>query len=130
MKVDPGLSFLPGFFQRINRHLYFILQSALTLGLLSLPFHLDFFAVFFGILSVQAMGAFQMLAVDLAALAGVLWWMALRDVPYEGTLRTALAVLFALWGEAWLIQVIALGKTGVSNGGCPIGPSGLSARGC
>ena len=53
-----GLSFLPGFFQRINRHLYFILQSALTLGLLSLPSHLDFFAVFFGILSVQAMGAF------------------------------------------------------------------------
>jgi signal transduction histidine kinase len=53
-----GLSFWPAVNSRFNYPLYFIVQSSLTLTLLLLPPFLDFYGVFFGILSVQAIRVF------------------------------------------------------------------------
>lgn len=80
-----GLSFFPGFFDRFNPHLYFIVQSGLTLALLILPSHLDFYAVFFGILAVQAMGLFG------------------RDMAFRWIVAfAAMTSVVLIWGLGWL----------------------------
>ena len=64
---------------------------------------------------VQAMAAFQMLAVDLFVVMGVLFVIALSDwLPFERELTLGLAGLFALWGAVWLIQMIWVKSQGVS----------------
>ena len=63
---------------------------------------------------VQAMSAFQMLSVDLLAVAGLLIWIGVADVPGEAALRFGLSLLFAAWGAVWLFQMLALGHRSVS----------------
>ena len=110
-----GLSFLPGFFQRVNPHLYFILQSAFTLSLLSLPPYLDFYAVFFGILSVQAMGIFPRqtafrwivafgLMIGVALIWGLGWSEGLPLTILYITLYLALAYFVVLKDQAQSAQ--------------------------
>jgi hypothetical protein len=57
----------------------------------------------------QAMCAFQMLSVDLLAVCVLLFAIAFYDLgPIEPTLVLLLAVLFLLWGVAWVIQTLWL----------------------
>ncbi len=60
---------------------------------------------------VQAMCAFQMLSVDLLAVALLLFAVAFVDLgPIEDQVLTALSVLFFLWGAVWVVQVLWLKK--------------------
>ncbi len=55
---------------------------------------------------VQAMCAFQLVSVDLIAVAGVLYLLAFSDYhAAKQTIGFAVAGLFFLWGVAWLIQL-------------------------
>jgi len=55
---------------------------------------------------VQAMCAFQMLAVDLLLVCLLLFAIAVYDLgPHESTLLLLLSILFLLWGLVWVIQV-------------------------
>lgn len=55
---------------------------------------------------VQAMCAFQMLSVDLLAVAALLFVIALGDLgAFEPTITLILALLYAAWGIVWIIQV-------------------------
>lgn len=58
---------------------------------------------------VQAMCAFQLVSVDLLALAGVLYLLAFTDLlaPRQ-SIGFAVAGLFFLWGIVWLVQLGAL----------------------
>jgi uncharacterized protein YhhL (DUF1145 family) len=57
----------------------------------------------------QAMGAFQMLAVDLLLVTIALFVIALTDViPFEHELTLFLSLLYFLWGLVWLIQMLWL----------------------
>jgi signal transduction histidine kinase len=56
------LSYWPRLNARINPALYFIIQAAFTLALLSLRPFLDFYAVLFGILSVQTIQVYPRVA--------------------------------------------------------------------
>lgn len=54
----------------------------------------------------QAMCAFQMLTVDLAAVTGLLFLIALTDwLPFEYEITLLLSGLYGLWGISWLIQL-------------------------
>ncbi|MEP1766762.1 MAG: hypothetical protein ABJJ53_09015 [Sulfitobacter sp.] len=62
---------------------------------------------------VQAMGAFQMLSVDLLAVTLLLFGVALWDLgPAEDLILKGLIALFCLWGIVWLAQVQWLKRTG------------------
>lgn len=62
---------------------------------------------------VQAMGAFQMLSVDLLAVSLLLFGVALWDLgPAEDLIIIGLIALFCLWGLVWLVQVQWLKRTG------------------
>lgn len=64
---------------------------------------------------VQAMAAWQMLSVDLLAVALLLFAIALRDLgPAEEPMLKGLIALFCLWGSAWIVQVQLLNRTGAS----------------
>lgn len=55
---------------------------------------------------VQAMSAFQMLAVDLLAVSIALFAIALTDLgPIENSLLTIFTLLYIAWGIVWIIQV-------------------------
>jgi len=55
---------------------------------------------------VQAMCAFQMLAVDLLAVALLLFAVAIWDLgPVEQPILRFSSLLFFLWGLVWIIQV-------------------------
>jgi len=57
----------------------------------------------------QAMCAFQMLAVDLALVTGLLFLIAVTDLlPFEYELTLILSALYFLWGVSWLIQLFWL----------------------
>lgn len=58
---------------------------------------------------VQSMCAFQLVSVDLLAVAGVLYLLAFTDalVPRQ-MIGFAVAGLFLLWGIAWLVQLASL----------------------
>ncbi len=57
----------------------------------------------------QAMCAFQMLAVDLAAVTGLLFVIAVTDwLPFEYEITLLLSALYCLWGIGWLIQLLWL----------------------
>lgn len=60
---------------------------------------------------VQAMCAFQMLAVDLLMVSLVLFAIAFYDLgANESTYVLLLSILFFLWGLVWVIQVVWLKK--------------------
>ncbi|MEP1964661.1 hypothetical protein [Tateyamaria sp.] len=62
---------------------------------------------------VQAMGAFQMLSVDLLAVTLLLFGVALWDLgPAEDLILKGLIALFCLWGIVWFAQVQWLKRTG------------------
>ncbi|MEO9514505.1 MAG: hypothetical protein ABJH45_23390 [Paracoccaceae bacterium] len=55
---------------------------------------------------VQAMGAWQMLSVDLIAVATLLFGVALWDLgAVEDVILKGLILLFCLWGLVWFAQV-------------------------
>ena len=57
----------------------------------------------------QTMCAFQMVTIDLFVLSGVLFALSTTDVvPSRRTIATGIAVLFALWGVIWLLQLLLL----------------------
>lgn len=61
---------------------------------------------------VQAMCAFQMLSVDLLAVALLLFAVVFVDFgPIEDQILTALSVLFFLWGTVWVVQVLWLKRS-------------------
>jgi len=58
---------------------------------------------------VQAMCAFQMLAVDLLVVAVALFAIVFTDLgPHESLIIQGFALLFFLWGTVWVIQVVWL----------------------
>lgn len=58
---------------------------------------------------VQVMCAFQLVSVDLLALAGVLYLLAFTELKApRQAIGFALAGLFFLWGIVWLVQLCAL----------------------
>ena len=58
---------------------------------------------------VQAMCAFQMLAVDLLALALLLFAIVFWDLgPGESLILQLASVLYFLWGVVWVVQVLWL----------------------
>ncbi len=60
---------------------------------------------------VQAMCAFQMLAVDLLVVCLILFAIAFYDLGvYESTYVQLLSILFFLWGLVWAIQIVWLKK--------------------
>jgi hypothetical protein len=62
---------------------------------------------------VQAMGAFQMLSVDLLAVSLLLFGVALWDLgPAEAMIIKGLIALFFLWGLVWFVQVQWLKRPG------------------
>ncbi|MEO9822487.1 MAG: hypothetical protein ABJ370_04725 [Paracoccaceae bacterium] len=62
---------------------------------------------------VQAMGVFQMLSVDLLAVALLLFAVALWDLgPAEDLILKGLIALFCCWGLVWVVQVQWLKRTG------------------
>lgn len=62
---------------------------------------------------VQAMGAFQLLSVDLLAVALLLFGVALWDMgPAEDLIMKGLIALFCLWGAVWFVQVQWLKRSG------------------
>jgi hypothetical protein len=62
---------------------------------------------------VQAMGAFQMLSVDLLAITLLLFGVALWDLgPAEDLILKGLIALFCSWGIVWFVQVQWLKRTG------------------
>lgn len=62
---------------------------------------------------VQAMGAFQMLSVDLLVVSLLLFGVALWDLGQaEDLIIKGLIVLFCLWGTVWFIQVQWLKRSG------------------
>jgi len=64
---------------------------------------------------VQAMGAFQMLSVDLLAVSLLLFWVAIRDLgPVEDLIIKGLIALFCCWGIVWFAQVQWLRRNGAS----------------
>ena len=63
---------------------------------------------------VQAMAAFQMLAVDLLAVSILLFAIALNDLgAIESTLILICALLYTLWGAVWVAQILWLGRSNV-----------------
>ena len=57
----------------------------------------------------QAMGAFQMLSIDLLLVAIALFLIALTDIiTFEYELTLILSLLYFLWGLVWLIQLLWL----------------------
>lgn len=55
---------------------------------------------------VQAMCAFQMLSVDLLAVTGLLFGVALWDLgPAEPLILKGLIALFVLWALVWVVQM-------------------------
>lgn len=64
---------------------------------------------------VQAMGAFQMLSVDLLAVGGVLLAVAVWDLgAVERIIIQAGILLFLAWGVVWVVQMLWLKRSGVS----------------
>lgn len=64
---------------------------------------------------VQAMGAFQMLAVDLFLVMVALFVIALTDLmPFEREVTLGLAALFTVWGLVWVIQMLWIKQQGIS----------------
>lgn len=58
---------------------------------------------------VQLMCAFQIVSVDLIAIAGVLYLLAFTDALQPSSeIAVGLSVLFAFWGIAWLVQLASL----------------------
>ncbi|WP_435101447.1 hypothetical protein [Arhodomonas sp. AD133] len=58
---------------------------------------------------VQSLCAFQMVTVDLLALSLLLFALGATDaVPAEREVAVAVSVFLALWGGAWLVQLLAL----------------------
>lgn len=58
---------------------------------------------------VQMMCAFQLVSVDLIAIAGVLYLLAFTDhLQPSRFIAIAMAVVFAFWGIAWLLQLMSL----------------------
>jgi len=58
---------------------------------------------------VQLMCAFQMVSIDLLAVAGVLYLLAFTEFfPASKTIAVAMSVFFALWAIAWLVQLASL----------------------
>lgn len=63
---------------------------------------------------VQAMCAFQMLAVDLLFIAALLFAIVFYDLgEIESTILLILSALYFLWGAVWLIQMAWVKKQGV-----------------
>lgn len=61
---------------------------------------------------VQAMCAFQMLSVDLLAVALLLFAVVFVDFgPIEDQILMALSALFFLWGAVWVVQVLWLKRS-------------------
>ncbi len=57
----------------------------------------------------QMMGAWQMVTIDLVVISALLFALAATSlVPSPRTVATGIAVLFALWGVAWLLQLLLL----------------------
>jgi len=57
----------------------------------------------------QLMCAFQLVSVDLVAIALVLYLLAFTDFFVSGqAIAIGLSVLFALWGVSWLLQLTFL----------------------
>jgi hypothetical protein len=64
---------------------------------------------------VQAMCAFQMLAVDLLALALLLFAIVFWDLgPGESLILQLASGLYFLWGVVWVVQVLWLKKPSVT----------------
>lgn len=64
---------------------------------------------------VQAMCAFQMLAVDLLFVSLLLFAIALWDIgEIESTILMILSLLYFLWGVVWIVQVVWLKAAGVT----------------
>ena len=64
---------------------------------------------------VQAMGAWQMLSVDLLAVAALLFGVALWDLgAVEDVILKGLILLFCLWGLVWVAQVWWVKREGAS----------------
>lgn len=64
---------------------------------------------------VQAMCAFQMLAIDLLFVSVLLFTICFRDFgAVEGTILQLLSLLFFLWGTVWVIQMLWLKRSGVA----------------
>ena len=62
---------------------------------------------------VQSMCAFQLVTVDLLLLAAGLLVLGVSDgFPGRSTLALFAAAYFALWGTAWLLQLIVLRRAG------------------
>ena len=61
---------------------------------------------------IQSLCAFQMITVDFLILTVLLFVIALTDyISFERPLTMGLAVLYFLWGIAWVIQLSLLTKT-------------------
>lgn len=59
----------------------------------------------------QSMCAFQMLSVDLLAVAlGLLVLGTAESIPARRELSLGVALLLALWGVVWLVQLLLLGR--------------------
>lgn len=106
-----GLSFWPPVNSRLNPRLYFVVQSALTLTLLLLPPHSDFYAVFFGILSVQTIRVFPRniafrwiaafsLLTGVALIIGLGWIDAMPFIVLYTALNFSLAYFVVLKKQA------------------------------
>lgn len=62
---------------------------------------------------VQSMCAFQMITVDLFLLAVLLFFLGMSSgIPFKREMALGVSVLFAMWGIAWLIQMILLRRPG------------------
>lgn len=77
---------------------------------------------------VQVMGAWQMLSVDLLAVAGLLFGVAFWELgPAEDLILKGLFALFVCWGLVWVVQVQWLKRPGA---GILQLPHGLIWFGC
>ncbi|MBU1238026.1 MAG: hypothetical protein KJ634_14040 [Gammaproteobacteria bacterium] len=57
----------------------------------------------------QALCAFQLVTVDLLALTALSFLLAFTDlIPQQRPVALVLAGFFALWGVAWLVQLVVL----------------------
>jgi len=59
------------------------------------------------------MCAFQMLAVDIGTIAGLLFVISLTDIiPFEREALLVLSLVYLLWGVVWLVQLFWLKSDG------------------
>jgi len=64
---------------------------------------------------VQAMCAFQMLAVDLLFVSGLLFALVFMDFgAVENTILLVLSLLYFLWGIVWVVQLVWLKAPGAT----------------